>query len=208
MARSFIYEAVAPEQPSYSHVWFNPKAFSCLEKFANKSNINFLEIGCFEGYGTNYFIDNFLDGTNSTITCVDPWIKYSESTVTGMSEWDDVINQETFNVFRRNTDQNSAKITIRRGLSKDILPSLNGFFHFILIDGDHSEEAVWLDAIMSFRLLHSGGIMIFDDYDWNIGKMSPKLAIDRFVEEYKDVIYHKQIGNQIIVEKIAANLQE
>jgi len=124
-----------------------------------------------------------------------------------MSEWDDVINQETFNVFRRNTDQNSAKITIRRGLSKDILPSLNGFFHFILIDGDHSEEAVWLDAIMSFRLLHSGGIMIFDDYDWNIGKMSPKLAIDRFVEEYKDVIYHKQIGNQIIVEKIAANLQ-
>ena len=31
-----------------------------LEQYKNKENVMFLEVGSFEGYSANYFIDNFL----------------------------------------------------------------------------------------------------------------------------------------------------
>lgn len=70
--------------PTYSRVWFSPSNFTILDKYKNQDNINFLEIGSFEGYSANYFINTFLKGENSKITCIDPWIKYSDSTITKM----------------------------------------------------------------------------------------------------------------------------
>ena len=32
------------------------------------------------------------------------------------------------------------------------------------------------------------GIIIFDDYEWNMGDRSPKNAIDRFLSKYKNYI--------------------
>jgi len=188
--------------PKYSNIWFNPNAFVCLETFRGKDNVSFLEIGAFEGFGTNYFLERFLTGRNCTITCIDPWIKYSEATVACIKGWDDVINENTFDVFQRNTKAHAERIVIHRGLSKDILPKLDERFHFVYIDGDHSEDAVRLDATMSFAKLHVGGFMVFDDYDWNVGKKSPKKAIDRFLHEYRFRIKYRFVGNQVVVEKI------
>lgn len=84
---------------NYNACYFNPYNFKLLEVYKNKNNINFLEIGSFEGMGTNYFIDNYLTGENSFITCIDPWIKYSESTITKMNGWDNLINNNTYNIF-------------------------------------------------------------------------------------------------------------
>ena len=68
---------------------------------------------------------------------MDPWIKYSDSTVTKMKEWDYAINEETYSIFISNTRDNSEKIIIKRGLSKDILATLHPEYDFIYIDGDH-----------------------------------------------------------------------
>ena len=47
--------------------------------------------------------------------------------------------------------------------------------------------------------------MIFDDYNWNQGKKNPKLAIDKFLKEYKEKINILEIppksGNQVIIQK-------
>jgi len=187
----------------YSKIWFNPSSFTCLNQYANKDNIKFLEIGAFEGYSANYFIDNFLKGENSTITCIDPWIKYSESTVTNMKGWDDVMNEDTYNIFIHNTNVNSKKIIIKRGLSKDILPALHSEYDFIYIDGDHSEAAVWVDATLSFDILKINGIIIFDDYNWNVGDKSPKNAIDKFIKEYNSKIKILFIDHQVAIQKIS-----
>jgi hypothetical protein len=152
--------------------------------------------------GTNYFIDNFLTGNNSLITCVDPWIKYSESTITKMVEWDNLINENTYNIFINNTKYNKHKIIIKRGLSTDILPNLKKIYDFIYIDGDHSEKAVWIDAIYSFKILKINGFIIFDDYEWNIGDKSPKKTIDKFLDEYKNYIDIIDINSQVIIKKI------
>jgi predicted O-methyltransferase YrrM len=192
-----------PPIPTYSHIWFIPSSFTILEQYANKDNISFLEIGAFEGYSANYFIDHFLQGNHSTITCVDPWIKYSESTVTKMIEWDNVINEDTYNIFINNTKVNSNKIIIKRGLSKDILPELHSEYDFIYIDGDHSEAAVWVDATLSFDILKINGIIIFDDYDWNVGDKSPKKAIDKFIQEYNSKIKILFMGYLVGIQKIS-----
>ena len=199
-----IYVAVLQKRDTnYSACWFNPYNFLILEQFKGKDNINFLEIGSFEGYGTNYFIDNYLTGNHSFITCIDPWIKYSESTITKMAEWDNYINENTYDIFINNTKYNQNKIIIQRGLSIDILTKLEKIYDFVYIDGDHSEKAVWIDAIYSFKILRNNGIIIFDDYEWNQGDKSPKNAIDRFLNEYKDHIEVISINYQVVVRKLS-----
>jgi len=198
-----IYVAILEKPIRYTINWCNFDCFSVLNTFKNQDNINFMEIGSFEGLGTNYFIDNFLTGNNCFITCVDPWIKYSESTLTQMAEWDGYINENTFHTFINNTLHNKNKIIIKRGLSVNIVPTLDRIYNFIYIDGDHSAKAVWLDAIYSFEKLVPQGIMIFDDYNWNTGEKSPKNAIDKFIDVYKNNIEILAIKNQVIIKKLS-----
>jgi predicted O-methyltransferase YrrM len=195
---------------NYNASWFYPiNIDKFLKKFKGKNNLNFLEIGSFEGKGTNYLVENFLQGENSKITCIDPWIKYSESTVTKMvgrstngKMWDDLINENTYDIFLKNVKKNENKIIVKRGLSQDILPELKESYDFVYVDGDHSEDAVWVDGTLSFDLLKSGGVMIFDDYKWNSGKKSPKKAVDRFLNEYKEKIKVLNIDRQVSIEKL------
>jgi hypothetical protein len=57
-----IYVAILKKcQKTYSNIWFSPSNFTILNRYSEKNNVMFLEVGAFEGYGTNYFIDNFLN---------------------------------------------------------------------------------------------------------------------------------------------------
>ena len=189
--------------PIYSRIWFTPTNFDeFLNIYKDKPNVNFLEIGSFEGQGTNYFIDNFLSGKNSRITCIDPWIKYGEASLAKMNEWDDVMNESTYNIFCSNVKHNIDKIIIHRGFSIDILPQINDLYDFIYVDGDHSTEAVYKDAILSFEKLKINGILIFDDYLWENNGQSPKIAIDKFLDEYNDKINVLMINYQVIIKKL------
>tara|TARA_Y100000389_G_C17059147_1_gene316512 strand:- start:20 stop:268 length:249 start_codon:yes stop_codon:yes gene_type:complete len=82
-----------------------------------------------------------------------------------MSEFDNYINENTYDIFLKNTSHNKNNIIIKRGLSIDILPTLpDKHYDMLYIDGDHSEDAVWIDAIYGFPKVKNNGIMIFDDY--------------------------------------------
>jgi predicted O-methyltransferase YrrM len=80
-------------------------------------------------------------------------------------------------------------------------------YDIIYIDGSHDRPDVLEDAVLCWRLLKEGGIMIFDDYRY-LGRrgsdnkvVSPKAAIDAFVqcfEEHCEVIHN---GIQLIVRK-------
>ena len=186
----------------YNIIWSNVGNFDkYLNRFKKKDNINFLEIGSFEGFSTNYFLDNFLDGDKCFITCIDPFVKYSESTENLITGVDNYINSETYNNFIQNTKKNKERIISHKGYSQIILPQLKTKFHFIYIDGDHSSSAVYSDAIKSFELLLIDGIMIFDDYLWGIdrkliiaifGKIFvnryPKNIFERSIKKLKDLL--------------------
>ena len=72
----------------------------------------------------------------------------------------------------------------------------------IYIDCAHEGMNVIEDAILSYRLLKCGGILVFDDYEWTSEKRTimPKRAIDAFLAIYvQTTVLHK--GWQVFVRK-------
>lgn len=64
---------------------------------------------------------------------------------------------------------------------------------WIYVDGSHEAQDVFCDAAGAFRLLKSGGILVFDDYLWTEPMQrgghvnrTPKPAIDAFVNIFYD----------------------
>ena len=94
---------------------------------------------------------------------------------------------------------------------------LNPVYDIIYIDGDHGAIAVLSDVILSFTSLKVGGMLIFDDYQWEeainyidksielseeeISRLQPKIAIDSFINVFADQfdILHKDY--QVIIRK-------
>jgi predicted O-methyltransferase YrrM len=78
-------------------------------------------------------------------------------------------------------------------------------FDVIYIDGSHYAADVLSDAVLSFPLLKSGGIMIFDDYQWRPyseeWKM-PRAAINGFCASYENKTEIIHVGYQLILKKL------
>ena len=149
-----------------------------------KKEIKYLEIGAF--YGSNVISVGKTYGSHpkSKLYCIDPWIDYNDyPEYKGKQE-------NTYNTFLRNIENSGEKdkIIIKRGFSnQEILKFEDNFFDIIYIDGNHEPEFVLEDAVLSFRKLKVGGIMIFDDYGWGGPDLTQK-GIDGFLSGY-----HKKI---------------
>ena len=55
---------------------------------------------------------------------------------------------------------------------------------FVYIDGDHSPEQVYKDAVNMFPKIKSGGVLLFDDYLWVVNGIVTAKGIDNFLKEY------------------------
>jgi predicted O-methyltransferase YrrM len=161
-----------------------------LSGLAGRPNLVFLEIGCFEGRATIWLLGNILTSRTSKICCID------------IFEGD---HEQRFD-HNMKVAQCEDQVTKIKGYSQDALRKLPlNHYDFIYIDGSHVASDVLEDAIIAFRLLKSGGIMIFDDYEWDWSDdeyLVPKIAIDAFLRVYarKCELLHK--GYQVIVRKI------
>lgn len=71
-------------------------------------------------------------------------------------------------------------------------------FDVIYVDGDHRAESALTDAVMAWRVLSKGGIMIFDDYAWELGD-GPRRAVDAFLSIFTPRVIHKE--RQVFLEK-------
>ena len=182
--------------------WFThniPSWDRYLNNFKNKPNLNFLEIGSFQGRSTVWLLENILTDENSSITCIDTFEGSIEHHIYSKNE---LIN--LFDIFVHNVSTFKNKINIIRGKSQEVLKLLNESYDFIYIDGDHTAVSVIEDAILSFSLLKKDGIMIFDDYMWlqmNNYIDNPKPAIDAFLELYANKITLLYKDYQVIIKK-------
>jgi len=177
--------------------------------FLNKKNLKFLEIGLAAGFSTNWFINNYLQDKDSFITGIDPFLKLSEST--GDKEWtcqDHWCNENLENIFKKNTEHNKNKIFFYKGFSKDILPKLDkNYYDLVYIDGDHSENAVFLDGCLSFDLIKHNGLIIFDDAQKNYTSPehpngNTEKGVQRFLKKYDDKVKILFNGYQCVVQKL------
>ncbi|MGY0058871.1 class I SAM-dependent methyltransferase [Streptomyces sp. LZ34] len=162
-----------------------------------------LEIGAWEGRSALFFL-NFLK--ECSLTCIDTFegsIEHheDESLVPSLAD----VEQR----FDVNTAQFDERVEKIKGASGGVL-SLLGIaarrFDIAYIDGSHYSADVYCDAALTWSLMTAGGVVIFDDYDWNLMNTEserPRLGIDSFLRtipgQYREI--HR--GYQLIVEKMS-----
>jgi predicted O-methyltransferase YrrM len=180
----------------FSQNWFDndiPNIELTLKEYIGKP-IKFLEIGSFEGRSTVWFLTHVLTHPDATITCID-WFSGSPE---HYEDNIDVLN--IAEIFKSNINQTgvSEKVTNLVGKSQELLRTLPiDNYNIVYIDGSHTASDVLEDAVLSFRLLKSGGIMMFDDYEWSriVPEVKkPKLGIDSFLAAYAgqyDLLFKK-----------------
>ena len=177
-----------------------------LNLFAEKPGINALEIGSFQGISSCWLLDNILTHPTARITCVD--------TFAGSVEHDVMCADGTVQTIEQRFDANVAKTgkaeQVRKmiGASQTVLRSLiPNAYHLAYIDGSHVACDVLEDAVLTWRLVKVGGVIIFDDYGFRfpegITEQPPQPAIDAFktIFQHKVKLLHQ--GYQVLLEKIA-----
>jgi len=156
------------------------------------SEIHLLEIGSFEGMSTVWFLENVLLNVGSTITCIDPWVDYSQKSINNEQTYDWRFKDERSRFLYNISECGfKSKVTVREGFSCRMLSELiilDKKYDIVYIDGNHTPAFVLMDAVMSWNLLKNGGMMIFDDYLLKnfIDKIDPIPAIDAFLNIFSD----------------------
>jgi len=182
----------------FSYDWFSPNIPALAEHLRELRDrpVYALEIGCYEGRATIWLLDNILVHPDSAITCIDTFEGSDEHRELGIDF------TGTYERFRRNTQGRPVGTCV--GTSHDWLRRLTGPFNLVYIDGSHLAADVLLDACLVWSLVAEGGIIVFDDYEWNRYPepwRNPKLAIDSFLGCMDGRIRLLHRGYQVIVRK-------
>ena len=207
---------------NFTQNWFTNNDLVQFLPLQTQEEIHILEIGSFEGKSSVWFIENLLNNKNSTISCIDPWVTYDQKNDSLNSYNKDISKKDLSNltdgyifsdeyetfVKNINETERSPQVNIMKGFSDVLLPNLisnKKQYDIIFIDGNHTAPYVLSDAIMSWKLLKVNGIMIFDDYLWELNKpetLRPKMAVDNFISNYADYLEVIWTGYRMAIKKI------
>ena len=193
-------------QPAFTKDWFSENSSQwreILNHLAGKSHLRFLEIGVLEGRATLWLLTNILTHSTSRIVCIDTFegsIEHQSMMPYAMNHLDSLYDR-----FLQNIYPFARRVRVQKGLSQELLRKhhLNSF-DFVYVDGSHRSADVLEDAVLSFRLLKSNGIMIFDDYEWKTyaGTLdNPRAGIDAFLEIFAGQYSIISKGYQVALRK-------
>jgi predicted O-methyltransferase YrrM len=187
------------EKYRYSKEWFlvseiREKLLNCLDEY-EKNTI--LEIGCFEGLSSVFFADNLLNHTDSTLTCVDPFLNIDNN-----DHGEYLSNNEEANFdYNIQACKFPNKIEINKITSDEFFKLNTKTFNLIYIDGCHECDFIIRDMENSFKILEKGGIMWMDDYRGGDG-IKIRETIDAVLEKYKGQYILLFSGYQLAIRKI------
>jgi hypothetical protein len=193
----------------FSVDWFSPNTHvwsHYLEPLKNNSDLQFLEVGSFQGRSTVWMLENILTGNGSQITCVDTFEGSIEHNV--IEEWAKML-PSLFDVFLYNTSFFPGRVQVKRGKSGIVLKELalsDKKYDFIYVDGDHMASSVLEDGVLCFPLLKLHGLLCFDDYGSSNKTENlnlPYIGIETFMKIYAQKIRVLFVGYQVWIEKIS-----
>lgn len=161
-------EQVEPQEQTYkfSQNWFLMSEIKMnLSQYLSKSPevVNsILDIGSFEGVGSAFFADFFIDNELSSLTCVEPF-SFIEN------EYNDFLqNGEESNFdFNILNCKNSNKITTHKITSDAFFETNAKTFNLVYIDGSRQIEFIKRDMAKSFQFLEKNGIMWMSNYNYS-----------------------------------------
>ena len=158
-----------------------------LQEFTGIADFQVVEIGSFQGMSACWLLDNILTHPTAKITCIDLYFQqHFKGNIVKTGAADRVIELE--------------------GYSQDLLINLaTEYYDVAYIDGCHKPTSALQDAILSWRLVKVGGLMIFDDYEFTFPdspEQDTKIGIDVFLEMFGSQLEVVHKGYQLIVKKI------
>lgn len=170
------------------HFTRNLPQWQLIASYFEGRPINYLELGTREGMSLFWVLDNL---NISRAACVDTWENktWENNFLQNLKERDLAKVIYTFK-------EDATEFCLKNKSAQDL----------IYIDADHLATSVLTQAVLCWRVLTKGGILVFDDYGWqggnqNGGKLPPSVGIDcflaTFIEEYE--LIHK--GWQVIIKK-------
>lgn len=171
-----------------------PQWLDLFADFIGQPDIQFLEVGSFEGRSAVWFLEKVLTHESSKLVCVDSWSMSAE-------------RERRFDSNIANSGQ-SHRVEKKKTKSRRALGWFpDETFDAIYVDGSHEACDVLLDALLALPLLKRGGILLFDDYEWqdkeNHRHHLPKPGIDAFLSlcDYRVEVIHKDY--QVAVRRVA-----
>ena len=174
--------------------------------------INILELGVYKGEAMQWFIDNLMTNKDTTYTGVDTFGGSPEYFIYNKEKIDMFIGvkKECFDRITKTDKKDQINIII--DTTKNALYDLykknknnqTKYYDVIFIDASHEAIDVLSDCILSWNLLKEGGILINDDYYWDLLNQEhfrPKISIDSFINIYKSQCDVLHIGRQVLLRK-------
>ncbi|GMH35494.1 hypothetical protein BSKO_03362 [Bryopsis sp. KO-2023] len=173
--------------------------------------VSVLEIGCWEGLSSGWWLSNTCTHTKSELWCVDHF---------------DSMEKKNGRERRKKFDFNVGlfaggsreKVRVfpffsHRALSQMILPT-GKTFDIIYVDGSHNSIDTMEDVMFCWKTLKKGGCMLIDDYQLPTGPDAPpwnppndqdinhpKRGIDSFLSLFKEELDILHSGYQVLVQK-------
>lgn len=198
-----------PYRFTHDYLSKNMREWSKVQaRFAGLPDLDFLEVGSFEGRSACWLLQNILTHDSSRITCID---LFEQGPSQGAYETAglDSNRMSTEDRFDYNIRMTGASHRVQKlkGNSHELLRSLpRSQYNFIYIDASHVAKDVLEDAVLAWPLLKTRGVLTFDDYEWRDEPdplRCPQMGIDAFLQVYEGDyrIIHK--GYQVTLEKLA-----
>jgi predicted O-methyltransferase YrrM len=163
--------------------------------------VRILEIGSWEGRSALFFL-NYLP--LSRIVCIDPFEGNVEHHLDPYFQKLALKSEAQFDLNLAGFADRVEKI---KASSMKVLPALGisgRRFDLAYIDGSHMAEHVYSDAVLTWPLMESGGIVIFDDYEWNLmdnDHQRPRLGIDAFLAAVRGQYDELHRDYQLVIAK-------
>lgn len=181
--------------------WFKQTAQHNFEEFllpeAGKTDLTYLQLGCFTGDASVWLLENVLTGSGSILMDVDTWRGAPNEPIQTQMDFDDV-----FYTYRAKTDYFHNRL-FKQITTFDYLFKYNYMkeYDFIYVDAHHTSASAFLDSELSWPLLKSDGILAIDDYEWQhpdgVDIHAPKIGIhmflDRHAGEYDELVRNQQL---------------
>ena len=164
--------------------------------------VRILEIGSWEGRSALFFL-NYLP--LSGIVCIDTFGGNVEHHL-------DTHFQQLVPKTEAQFDFNLAAFADRvekiKGSSTTVLPTLGisgRRFDLAYVDGSHMAADVYSDAVLTWPMMEPGGLVIFDDYEWDLmgdDRQRPRLGIDAFLAAFKGQYRELHRAYQLVIAKL------
>jgi predicted O-methyltransferase YrrM len=161
-----------------------------------------LEIGSWEGRSAIFFL-RYL--RNCRVTCIDTFGGSAEHLTT--PEWSvelpHIEARFDTNLAEFGGRVEKLKDTSTRALSN--LRARDRRFDLVYVDGSHRSVDVQSDATLCWPMVRERGIVIFDDYKWDLSPdpaERPCLGIDAFLSDIAGEYRELHRGYQLIIEKV------